>query len=79
MLKGDNFSTNVSARVLEFFGDGNRIPWFRRLWNTGFSLTLAEVLEGSEAVRECSQQGWLQKTHPNHVETSFPGLRSAAS
>ena len=49
MLKGDNFSTDVSARVLEFFG--NEIPWFRRLWNTGFSLTLAEVLEGSEAVR----------------------------
>ena len=51
MFKGDNFSARVSARVLEFFGDGNRIPWFRRLWNTGFSLTLAEVLEGSEAVQ----------------------------
>ena len=49
MLKVDDFSTHVSARVLEFFSNG--IPWFRGLWNTGFSLTLAEVLEGSEAVR----------------------------
>ena len=49
MLEIDDFSARVSARVLEFFGDN--IPWFRGLWDTGFSITLAEVLEGSGAVR----------------------------
>ena len=49
MLKVDDFSTRVSARILEFFSD--KRPWFRGLWNTGFSMALAEVLEGSGAVR----------------------------
>lgn len=37
------------ARILEFFNSATQ--WHRRLWCVGLSLTLAEVLEASEAAR----------------------------
>jgi len=49
MLAVNPFNNHVSARLLDFFNAATQ--WHRRLWCPGLSLTLAEVLEASDAVR----------------------------
>jgi hypothetical protein len=50
MLEVNSFNSHVSARMLDFVTSPTQ--WHRRLWCTGLSLTLSEVLEASEAFRE---------------------------
>lgn len=45
----NSYDQHVGARILDFFH--SRTPWHRGLWNVGLVVTLAEVLEASEAVR----------------------------
>ncbi|MEB2311795.1 MAG: hypothetical protein OZ928_08080 [Polyangiaceae bacterium] len=50
MLDVNPYADHVAARFLDFFGRATR--WQRGLWSVGLILTLREVLEASEAVRE---------------------------
>ncbi|HTA24887.1 MAG TPA: hypothetical protein VK763_15245 [Terriglobales bacterium] len=50
MLAVNPFSSHVAARIFDFFNAATQ--WHRRLWCVGVSLTIAEVLEGSEATRQ---------------------------
>jgi hypothetical protein len=69
MLKLDDYSQLVVARLIDFFGFNT--SWQRRLWDVGTSLALRELLEATEAV----QGGALSKAALNRVIAS---LRSAA-
>lgn len=46
----DPYDKEVAIRLLDFFASGS--PWQRRLWASGVVLTLKEVLEASQAMRQ---------------------------
>ena len=46
----DPYDKETAVRLLDFFGSGS--PWQRRLWSSGVVLTLKEVLEASQAMRQ---------------------------
>lgn len=46
----DPYDKEVATRLLDFFASGS--PWQRRLWSSGVVLTLKEVLEASQAMRQ---------------------------
>lgn len=50
MAGEDKFAEAVRSRAAEFFDPA--VQWQRALWNTGLVLSLKEILEASDAVRE---------------------------
>lgn len=49
MLTVNPYAEHVTARLLDFFGDGTL--WQRRLWSVGICLVLREIIEAAEALR----------------------------
>jgi len=71
MAGEDNFVDAVQGRTAEFFDPA--IQWQRTLWNTGLVLSLKEILEASDAVRE----GALHPAALKWLANSVHGMISA--